>query len=329
MDKSSLKKFTHDASNFLSVDSSAYKQWVFRYTFLELEKDLGANGDITSELLFREDQKAKAKIIAKSDGVLAGLEEIRYFLIESEPSFKPSVKGKFELSSKFRDGNEFKKGDVIMEISGFARDLLMVERVVLNLLMRMSSVVTFTKKIVDTVKDFDVLITPTRKTLWGLLDKRAVNLGGGGTHRLNLSDAVLIKDNHLDLYNRNFDKVFEKIANSKLQCRFLEVEVDNTDEALEVSKRLCELLDKNALNCVGAVMLDNMKVEEIADTLKKVKSEGYFDRLLFEASGGIDESNVVNYAKTGIDIISMGCLTSGIEGVDMGMEISSGGRGGS
>ena len=321
MDRDSLRQFTHNAENFLSVSNSTYKQWVFRYTFLELEKDLGTKGDITTNVVFSEKKNVKGKIITNVDGIVAGIEEVKYFLVDAPSNFRPSIKGEFELSLKVKDGDEIKAGDTIMEISADVHDLLMIERIVLNLLMRMSGVATFTRKIVDMVKDYDVLVVPTRKTLWGLLDKKAVVLGGAGTHRLNLGDAVLVKDNHLDLLGRDLDEVLKRISKSKITCRFVEIEVDTGEEALQVAEKFVAALDNNEINCAGAILLDNMSPREITEVLKKIKANGLHDQLLFEASGGINEDNVVNYAKTGVDLISMGCLTMKTEVLDLSLDI--------
>ncbi|MBI4232696.1 carboxylating nicotinate-nucleotide diphosphorylase [Candidatus Peregrinibacteria bacterium] len=320
MDRKPLREFTHRATNFLEIGNSSYKQWVFRYTFLELEKDLGTRGDITTNSLFHSSRVVKARVVARQAGVFAGEEEIRYFLIDADPNFRPSLKGRFDLNFLVHDSDRFETGDCLLEISADARDLLAVERTVLNLLTRMSGIATATHQIVSKVADFDVLITPTRKTLWGLLDKRAVVLGGGGTHRVGLFDAILVKDNHLDLLERNFDKVLGRVADAGVDSRFVEIEVENCDEVLACCEAFERHLGKD-IRSVGVILMDNMSVEEISEALKSVKEKGFYDDILFEASGGINESNVVDYAKTGVDIISMGSLTNGVRGIDMGLDI--------
>ena len=322
MDRKSIVQFTHKAGNFLETGNSTYKQWVFRYTFLELEKDLGTKGDVSTDLLFADGKsKIKGKFVSRSSGVVAGVQEIKYFLVDSDSNFRPSLKGDFEIDFKVQDGDKVQKDDVIMEITADVHDLLAVERVVLNLLMRMSAVATFTKKIVDMISKFDVLIVPTRKTLWGLLDKKAVFVGGGGTHRINLSDAVILKDTHLDILKRDFDDVFERIEKNDADSRFLEIEVNNKREVLKVAKKISDLTKKGRLNTIGVVMMDNMSPEDVSDAMKEIKAGEYYDDVLFEASGGINAENVLKYAKTGVDVISMGCLTRGAVNFDMGMEV--------
>ncbi len=150
-----MREFTHRAGSFLSIDNNNYKQWVFRYTFLELEKDLGTKGDITTDSIFTETKVVRAKIIAKEDGVFAGHDEVKYFLKDADAKFRPKIKGDFELNFHFRDGEEFKSGDVLIEIAAELHDLLAVERATLNLLIRMSAIATMTKRMIDLVKDYD------------------------------------------------------------------------------------------------------------------------------------------------------------------------------
>lgn len=320
MDRKVLREYTHRAASFLTLDNSTYKQWVFRYTFLELEKDLGTKGDITTNAIFTEPKRVKAKVVAKGDGVFAGVEEAKYFLVEGDVKFRPRASGEFVLDFRVQDGQEFKKGDVLLEIEAEVHDLLAVERVLLNLLMRMSGVATFTRKIVGMVGDKEILITPTRKALWGLLDKKAVVLGGGGTHRLGLFDAILIKDTHLDALDRNFEAVFEKVATAKNDPRFVEIEVERVDEVVKV----CEIFGRflgDKIRSVGVILMDNMNAEQMKEAMRLVSEAGFDEKFLFEASGGINEGNVMEYAEVGADIISMGSLTSGVKSVDMSLKV--------
>ncbi len=316
MDRKSLRELSHKAKNFLTVGDQNYKHWVFRYTFLELEKDMNELGDITTQALFGPKDSARGIITAGEDGILAGAEEIQYFLVSSSKKFKPGVHGNFAVKFFKADGEIIHKGDKIAEISGYVWDLLAVERVVLNLLMRMSGVATTTRTIVDTVGD-EVLITPTRKTLWGLLDKRAVMLGGGGTHRLNLNDAILVKDNHLALLDGDFGQIVKQIERATTDCRFVEIEIDNIGDAVALSAKLSD----STIDAVRVIMFDNMKPAEITDALTQIKERGHYETLLFEASGGINLGNVSAYAKTGVDIISMGCLTTDAKSLDMSFTV--------
>ncbi|MFA4890795.1 MAG: carboxylating nicotinate-nucleotide diphosphorylase [Candidatus Gracilibacteria bacterium] len=322
MDRNALKNLTHNAKDFLNVHKGDYKQWVFRYTFLELEKDLAPNGDITTESVLGEDVVAKATVVAGDDGIVAGLEEIMYFLVESDPRFRPRLSA-LKVEGLKKDGEKVCKGDKVLVIEGAARDVLAVERVVLNLLMRMSGVATYTTHLCEILRKegLGVLITPTRKTLWGLLDKKAVVIGGGGTHRLNLSDAILVKDNHLALLGGSFTTAIKNISESGVQARFIEIEVEDKEGALKAAEALSSFVSSGGIEAPACIMFDNMKSGEIEEVLKVAKSKGFYDNVLFEASGGICEENLVEYAKTGVDIISMGCLTMGSRGLDFRMEI--------
>lgn len=322
MDRKPLRDFTHKADNFLSINNSAYKQWVFRYTFLEFEKDLGIKGDITTISLFNGMKTAKAKIFAREDGIFAGMDEVKYFLVDADPKFRPNIRGEFHLKFNVKDGGHFKKNGVLLEIEADIADLLAVERVLLNLIMRMSAIATFTAKIVEIVKNYDVLITPTRKTLWGLLDKRAVLIGGGGSHRINLSDAILVKDTHLDLMNRDIERVLQKIVDNRIECRFIEIEVNSVGEAIKTAESMKKRIDNKEIRSIGVLLMDNMTSDEISKAMEQIKGMGLYESLLFEASGGINEKNVLEYAKTGVDIISMGCLTNGIQSLNMSLKIA-------
>lgn len=321
MDRKALREFTHKADHFLAINNETYKQWVFRYTFLELEKDLGVKGDITTRAIFPNGGRVKAKVVAKEAGIFAGKEEIKYFLVDSDPKFRPNIRGKFEVKFLVNDGDIFANGDILLEIEADVYDLLAVERVTLNLLMRMSGVATFTRKIVDMLKDYDVLITPTRKMLWGLLDKRAVLVGGGGTHRINLTDAVLVKDTHLDLIGHDFNLLFERISSSGVDGRFIEIEVDSPKEAVTVAKMFNKALGAKEIRSIGVLLMDNMAAGQISEAMDEIKNLGLYDGLLFEASGGVNEKNAVEYAATGVDIVSMGCLTNGARSLNMSMKI--------
>lgn len=320
MDRKSLREFTHKAGQLLTIDNLNYKQWVFRYTFLELEKDLGTNGDITSEIVCNENKRITATITAKEDGILAGREETEYFLIKSDPNFKPGIRGEFEVKFNFQDGEKFHKGDVIMTINGLGQDVMAVERTVLNLLMHMSGIAALTAKLVEQVGD-KVLICPTRKTTWGLLDKKAVILGGGGTHRINLSDAILVKENHLAQIGDDFEVLMEKLTTSNKTARFCEIEVETKAQALELSDKLGKLVKSGQILQPVAILFDNMSPEEVTQTISELKTTENYNHILYEASGGINEKNLQEYAKTGVDIISMGCLTNGVKTVDMSLKV--------
>ena len=323
MDRIALKSFTHNAKDFLVVSKNDYKQWVFRYTFLELEKDLGLRGDVTTDSIVK-DGVVTAKITVEEDGVVAGLEELSYFLVGSDPRFRPRI-GDLDLKFHKTDGDKVKAGELVVEITGETRDVLKVERVVLNLIMRMSGVATYTSQLMEKVSGLevgkDVLLTPTRKTLWGWLDKKAVVLGGGGTHRLNLNDAVMIKDNHLTAVGGSVAAAVKLVAEADVGPRFIEVEVETKAEALNAAEVLNSFVDQKKIDVPVCLLLDNMSCSEISETLVALKEAGSYENVLIEASGGINAENFSEYAKTGVDIISMGKLTTAAPSLDYSLHI--------
>jgi nicotinate-nucleotide pyrophosphorylase (carboxylating) len=322
MERHLLAQQTHNLAQRLHPSDSVYKQWIFRYTFLELEKDLGEDGDITSETLFPDAVETEAFVISKSSGVMAGLAEIHYFLVASDPVFKPRVGG-FAIDFLKKDGDKVHEGDIILRLKGNIQDVLKVERVALNLLQRMSGVATVTKKYVDLLEKIgsNVLLTPTRKTLFGLLDKRAVVLGGGGTHRLSLSDAVLVKDTHLALLKHDIAYILKMCANHP--GRFLEIEVETLEDALEAAKSFSRLHVPGGLTVPGVIMFDNMKPSSIRESIAAIAALGLAsERLLYEASGGIRFDNLEFYAQSGVDILSVGEITHSAQSLDFSLKIA-------
>jgi nicotinate-nucleotide pyrophosphorylase (carboxylating) len=325
MNRTALKSFTHNAKDFLSVSKNDYKQWVFRYTFLELEKDLGLRGDISTDAVVK-DGVVTASVTVEEDGVAAGLEEIKYFLVDSDPRFRPRI-GALEVEFLKKDGDKVTAGDKVLEIRGEARDILKVERVVLNLIMRMSGVASYTAALVEKVSGMggeagEVLLTPTRKTLWGWLDKKAVVLGGGGTHRLNLADAVMLKDNHLASVGGSVATAIKLIAEkTDTDPRFIEVEVESKGQALKAAEVLTSFVEQKKIDVPVCLLLDNMSPDEIKDVVSALKEAGTYEDVLLEASGGINEENLEKYAGTGVDIISMGRLTTAAPSLSYSLHI--------
>ncbi len=316
-----VKKIFNQKTRLTTADPT-YKQWVFRYTFLELEKDLGEYGDITTDGLLNTKKEVTARIYANEPGILAGSSEINYFLATSNPIFKPGIKP-ISITKDSKDRTFFAKDDILFELRGDARDILKVERVILNLLQHMSGIATRTKEIVDKAKSANpnILVVPTRKTTWGLLDKKAVTLGGGGTHRIDLSDAVLIKDNHLALYGNSIKDVLLNYHPPTSPYTFFEIEIDDKKVAIETAKIIRDLQVNNAIPNPAVMMFDNMKPTEIEKLVKAFKIENLYDHFIFEASGGINENTIKSYAKSGVDVVSMGALTQNIRPIDLSLEI--------
>ena len=254
--------------------------------------------DVATDYLIPENQRNRAYLVAKEDGVICGLEiAMRVFTLLDDT---------FTFTLHFRDGDRVKKGDKIAEYEGKTVFLLKGERTALNLLQQLSGVATATAKAVDGVKGTKAQITDTRKTVPTLraLQKYAVTCGGGKNHRFNLSDAAMLKDNHIDAGGgiRNAVAALkEKIGHTVK----IEVETRNLDEVGEALEAGADI-----------IMLDNMSVEEMADAVKLIDG-----RALSEASGGITSENVRAVAETGVDIISLGAITHSVKAMDISMKM--------
>ncbi|MCC9293469.1 carboxylating nicotinate-nucleotide diphosphorylase [Clostridium sp. WLY-B-L2] len=253
-------------------------------------------GDVTTDNLIPEDQISQGRFISKESGVAAGIavaERVFEILDDS-----------IVFAAKIKDGDRFEKGSVIAEIRGSSRSILKGERVALNIMQRMSGIATKTRRMVELVKDYDVKIVDTRKTLPGfrMLDKYSVKVGGGYNHRLNLSDYVMIKDNHIKAVG-SIKKAVEKIKNSLPFTVKVEVEVENLQQ-------LKEAADTEA----DVIMLDNMDVDEMKKAVKFING-----RFVLEASGNVTEENVRNIAAAGVDIISIGALTHSVKALDISL----------
>ena len=271
------------------------------YLLRFLEEDVPF-GDVTSEAVIPENLEAEAVIISKQDGVIAGLEEAKALF--------EHFGVKVELKAK--DGDEVKKGTVVIKLKGNARKILLVERTALNIMGRMSGIATQTRKLVEKIRTVSpkVRVAGTRKTLLKPLDKKAILIGNGEPHRFSLSDAILIKDNHLALV-----PLEEAIKRAKTFSvyKIVEVEVESLEDALKAAKAGADV-----------IMLDNMTPEQIKEVLEALKREGLRDKVKIEVSGGITEENIGDYAKLDIDVISLGALTHSVKNFDVSLEILKG-----
>ncbi|ALV63934.1 Quinolinate phosphoribosyltransferase [Thermococcus sp. 2319x1] len=268
------------------------------YLLRFLEED-APFGDITSEAIIPKTLDAKAVIIAKQSGVVAGLEEAKMLFEHCGVKVKQRV----------QDGQEVKKGQILMELEGNARKILLVERTALNIIGRMSGVATQTRKLVERIRGVNpkVRVAGTRKSLLKPLDKKAILLGGGEPHRFSLSDAILIKDNHLALVP--LEEAIKR-ARAFSVYKVVEVEVESLEDALKAARAGADV-----------IMLDNMTPKQIEDVLEALKSEGLREKVKIEVSGGISEENIESYAKLDVDIISLGALTHSVKNFDVSLEI--------
>jgi len=259
-----------------------------------LEEDLG-NDDDSNGIVPAVD--AFGRIVCKEDGVLAGLEE----------ALAVFTRLGLAVNTGFVDGQPIKKGDIVLEAQGNARDMMRGERLALNFLGRMSGIATLTAKCLALAPG--VRIAMTRKTTPGFrkFEKKAVKLAGGDTHRYDLSSAVMIKDNQIRIMGlENAIREAKKMASF---TKKIEVEAESLEDA-----------GKAARMGVDIIMFDNMKPATIARGVKKVKAiDG---RILLEASGGVTLANIADYAKTGVDVISLGALTRDARWLDFSMDIT-------
>jgi nicotinate-nucleotide pyrophosphorylase (carboxylating) len=256
------------------------------------------SGDVTSVLLPKK--KIKAKIISREDGILAGVRFAREIF---------RLKGCRTIVTK-KDGVKLKPNQVILEVYGNARIILSCERTALNLLSRMSGIATQTNFLVSKIRKINkkTNLYSTRKTAPGLrfFDKEAVKIGGGYKHRMSLDDMIMIKDNHLLVT----DSIEGIIKNARKRHKHVEVEVENQRDAILA-----------ASSGATIVMLDNFSPVQIKKTITVLQKKKLRNKVKLEASGGINSKNITAYAKTGIDMISVGSITNSVSGLDLSLEV--------
>jgi nicotinate-nucleotide pyrophosphorylase (carboxylating) len=268
-----------------------------------LREDVG-QGDLTSEYVVDKDLKSSSFIICKSElAVVAGLEEAQIIFDMCKCDSKVQVK----------DGDVVKNGCKVMTIKGRTRSILKAERTALNLIMRMSGIATDTKKFVDIVRTVskDIRITGTRKTAPGLrfFDKKSIELGGGYAHRNTLDEMILIKDNHLAVTNSIWEAI--SMARQKVGKNIMiECEVSDTKSSVEAIKSGADI-----------IMLDNFSPQQAQETISYLKKFDLRKKILVEISGGVNLSNIKEYAFALPDMISVGSLTHSSKSVDFSMEM--------
>jgi nicotinate-nucleotide pyrophosphorylase (carboxylating) len=233
-----------------------------------------------------------------------------------------------DVAAQKRDGERVAPGDIVLRLEGHESKLLALERVGLNLLQRMSGIATSSDCAARRVRNTGskTHIAGTRKTPWGLLDKRALHVAGVGTHRLGLGDAILVKNNHLALLAPAEQEAAEQaIAKAwawRCQSASIEVEVRTERGAIAAAEIFRRVQDDLAEDYPCVLMLDNMTAREAGRLVGRLREEGLWDSVLVEASGGISESNLEEYAATGVDVISIGALTHSVRALDVSQRIS-------
>jgi nicotinate-nucleotide pyrophosphorylase (carboxylating) len=268
-----------------------------------LAEDVG-QGDVTTAAIVPEGQIVEAAVVAKESGVIAGIEEI---------SVLAEALG-LEGEAYASDGAEVKKGETFLKLRGDAQTILSAERTLLNLLSRMSGIATKTRRLVEKLHEtkMSTKIAATRKSAPGMLyfDKKAIAVGGGDPHRLHLDDMVLIKDNHIVLAG-GIVKAVEKAKTAVSFTKKIEVEVTKASDAVAAAKAGADI-----------IMLDNFSPKQAERAVGALKTVGLRDGVMLEASGGITEENLLRYASTGIDVLSLGELTHSVKALNMSLEIT-------
>jgi nicotinate-nucleotide pyrophosphorylase (carboxylating) len=257
-------------------------------------------GDITSETIIPEIE-CNARISIESPAVVAGLEEasalFRYFDVD--------------VDQPVPDGSDVRSGDTLLTLQGPAKKILLVERTALNIIGRMSGIATATREFVELVRRVNpsCRVAATRKTCPGFreLDKKAVSLGGGDPHRANLSDGILIKDNHLAIVS--LENALS-IAKSRSPWYKVEVEVETGKDAVRAAQSGSDV-----------IMFDNLSPWQVQKSLDALVQKGLRDRVIIEISGGIDADTIVEYASLGVDVISIGALTHSVKNIPLHLEI--------
>jgi nicotinate-nucleotide pyrophosphorylase (carboxylating) len=267
-----------------------------------LAEDIG-QGDITSAAIVPLECTAEAEVVAKGDGVAAGIEEATV-LAEALG---------LEVEAKVADGEQVKQGQVILNLCGDAATILTAERTMLNMLSRMSGIATATRNLTEKIRKahLKTRIAATRKSAPGLLyfDKKAVVVGGGDAHRLHLDDLILIKDNHIVVAGSLENALKLAKANSSFSKK-IEVEVTVPADALKAAELGADI-----------VMLDNFSPEQIKVALALLRKAGFAEKVLLEASGGITSENLIDFASAGVDLISLGELTHSVKALDVSLEV--------
>jgi nicotinate-nucleotide pyrophosphorylase (carboxylating) len=268
-----------------------------------LAEDVG-QGDVTSAAVVPTGLMVETVVVAKEAGVAAGIEEVG-ILAESLG---------LNVTVQVADGETIRNGQTVLKISGDAQTILSAERTMLNLLSRMSGIATTTRRLVEKLQKANspARIAATRKTALGLgyFDKKAVLIGGGDTHRLRLDDMILIKDNHIAIAG-SVEKAVKKAKQAASFSKKIEAEVTSVTDALKAAEAGADI-----------VMLDNFSPKQITEAVEALKKAGFFGKVLLEVSGGITEQNLLEYASSQVDIISMGALTHSVKALDISLEIT-------
>ena len=268
-----------------------------------LAEDIG-QGDITTALTIPAENMSEAQVVAKEAGVAAGIEEAKVLL--------ESLGLKVETLAS--DGEKINPKQTLMKIRGNTRTILSTERTILNIVSRMSGIATTTRRLVEKLQKakLGTKIACTRKTAPGLLylDKKAVLVGGGDTHRLHLDDMVLIKDNHIAVAG-SIEVAVKRAKEVGSFTKKIEVEVSSVEDALAAAKAGADI-----------IMLDNFSPKQVEKAVSRLEEAAFSGKVLIEASGGITAENILEFASKQVDIVSLGELTHSAKTLDLSLEIT-------
>lgn len=325
-------KEAYDQQKFLTMDNPVYRDCVKQYGVFAVLRDLGFEstttekgeallaGDLTTAGVFGDKGEVMASAVglAKESGIIAGIEEAAYLYEHFGAKVTPMM----------QDGVFVKKGTEFLEVTGKLNVLLAVERRGLEILRRMSGIATQTAELARRVRESGstTRVAATRKCPLELLDKRAVALGGGLTHRLCLADAVLIKDNHLEQLKvlGSKEPVKEALVGTwalRERAKFIEIEVTTIEQAEDAARHF-QKLRKQAKPVPAVILLDNMTPEQLSEVVSRLEKIGMRDKVILEASGSITPDNIVEYAGAGVDVMSLGCITHSARILDLSQEIT-------
>jgi nicotinate-nucleotide pyrophosphorylase (carboxylating) len=272
---------------------------------LALAEDVG-DGDHTSLSTIPANAQKRARLLVKETGILAGVEVAKAIFFEVDPAFQVDI--------LMQDGDKIKPGDIVLTVSGNARNILTAERLVLNCMQRMSGIATHTRELVDLLEGTRARLLDTRKTTpnFRICEKMATKIGGAVNHRFGLYDQILIKDNHVDYAGGIEAAITKAVAYLAETGRDLKIEIEtrNRSEVEEVLR-----VGKSDATRVDIILLDNFTPDGIRDMVRLIDR-----RYVTEASGGIDETNLRAYAETGVDYISSGALTHQIKSLDLSLK---------
>jgi nicotinate-nucleotide pyrophosphorylase (carboxylating) len=290
--------------NILKIEDMFLPHKILEKKLLYILAEDAGQGDITTGLTIPAESTSEAQITAKEAGVVAGIEEAKVLL--------ESLGLKVETLAS--DGETIRPKQALLKIHGNTRTMLSAERTTLNILCRMSGIATATRKLADKLQKakLKTRIACTRKTAPGLLylDKKAVLVGGGDTHRLHLDDMVLIKDNHIAVAG-SIEVAVKRAKEMGSFTKKIEVEVSSTESVLVAAKAGADIL-----------MLDNFSPKQVEKAVNQLKRAGFLGKILIEASGGITTENILEFASKQVDIVSLGELTHSAKTLDLSLEIT-------